>query len=134
MITIQSIEDAYMLENTFIFGNDVSDNTYILLKPQANTDDILAEMKKNNIDFPWEYDIADNYIRAILGKNNEMNYFIKTKKKSFAIIQTPKILEHEDIFNVQHWIYTNENVLKKLEQLELEGEKINLYEDKTIAE
>ncbi len=127
MITIQPIEDAYMLENVFIFGNEVSDNTYILLKPQSNIDDILAEMKKNTIDFPWEYDITNHYIRAILGKNNEMNYFIKTKNKSFAIVQTPKVLEHEDMFNVQHWIYTNEKVLQKSEQLELEGEKINLY-------
>ncbi len=129
MITITPLEDAHLIENTFIFGNEIADEKYISLRLHTDTENILAEMQKNIIDFPWEYDITGNYIRAIAGKNNEMNYFIKTKKKSLAIIQTPKILEHEDMFNVHHWIYTNEKVLKKIEQLELEWEKIPLYND-----
>ncbi len=127
MITITPLEDGYLIENSFLFGNEIVDERYISLKAHANTDDILAKMRQNIIDFPWEYDIAGNYIRAIVGKNNEMNYFVKTKhKKSFAIIQSPKVLDHDELINVQHWVFTDEKVAKKIEQLELDGEKINI--------
>ncbi len=131
MIKITPIGESYIIENEISFGTEAHDEKYITLRPHANIDDILAEMQKKIIDFPGEYDISNNYIKAINGKWNEMNYFIKTKKKSFAIIQSPKALEHDEMINVQNRIYTNEKVLKKLEQLELEGEKIPLHGEST---
>ncbi len=126
MLTITTLEDAYLIENMFIFGNEVWDDKYLILKPHANADDILATMKKGTIDFPGEYDINTVFIKAVLGKKNEMNYFIKTKNKSFAIIQSPEVLEQDDLLNVQHRIVTHEKVANKIDQLELEGEKIDI--------
>lgn len=126
MITINTLGDAYLIENKVIFGNNMTDGKHILLKPHANADDILSKMEKNSIDFPGEYDIDGIYIKAIMGKGNEMNYFIKTKSKSFAVIQSPKILAHDELIKVNHWIFTNDKAQQKSEQLELEGEKINL--------
>ncbi len=89
-------------------------------------DAIHSQMDKKIIDFPWEYDIDGIFVKAVLWKGNLMNYFVKTKTKSFAVIQNAKVLDDDDLLTVEHWLYFDEAIEKKLEQLELEGEKMNL--------
>lgn len=126
MITIKKLEDSYLLHSKILFGNNEEDSKYIDLRPHGNLDAIHSQMDKKVIDFPGEYDIEGIFIKAILGKGNLMNYFIKTKTKSFAIIQNAKALEDDDLVKVENWVFLDEAIEKKLDQLELEWDRINL--------
>ncbi|MBP7061831.1 hypothetical protein KBA84_03300 [Patescibacteria group bacterium] len=44
----------------------------------------------------------------------------------YAIIQSPLVLENDDFADVKTIIYTDDGVANKIEQLELEVEKIKL--------
>lgn len=44
----------------------------------------------------------------------------------YALIQSPLVLEEDDFADVQTIIYTDDRVANKIEQLELEVEKIKL--------
>ncbi len=73
------------------------------------------------IDYPGEYDIQGITIQCFLGKNNLLNYLIFHKDKRFALLQSPEILESTTEFAVaQEWLYTDDVILAKLEQLEIE--------------
>jgi len=54
------------------------------------------------------------------------------KQKKFWVIQSPDILESDEIQNMEYWLYTNDSVEKKIDQLELEWEKIKLEESTTV--
>jgi len=79
------------------------------------------------VDYPGEYDIQDVTIQCFLGKNDLLNYLIVYGNKRIALLQSPDILESTSDFAIaQEWIYTDDSVLAKLEQLEVEGERIKL--------
>ena len=79
------------------------------------------------VDYPGEYDIQGVTIQCFLGKNDLLNYLIVYGNKRIALLQSLDILESTADFAVaQEWIYTDDAVLAKLEQLEVEGEKIKL--------
>ena len=78
------------------------------------------------VDYPGEYDIHGRSIKAFVGKNAKLNYLIQGKNKKFWIIQSADILESDDIDGMDTWLYRGENISKKFEQLEMEGELINL--------
>ena len=78
------------------------------------------------VDYPGEYDIHGRSIKAFVGKNAKLNYLIQGKNKKFWIIQSADILESDDIDGMDTWLYRGENISKKFEQLEMEGDLINL--------
>jgi len=81
-----------------------------------------------SLDFPGEYDIDGTLISVFVGNTNRLNYFVsyKDKAEKFGIIQSPEVLERSELPDMDAWLYNDEAVAKKLDQLEVEGERIDL--------
>ncbi|GHW02963.1 hypothetical protein AGMMS50249_7490 [candidate division SR1 bacterium] len=92
------------------------------------TGEIMAYDRGNltTIDFPGEYDIDDLMIKVFAGKGDKLNFLVIDDKISFGIIQSPEVLELDDVEGMDLRFFFDETVSKKLDQLEMEGEKINL--------
>lgn len=79
------------------------------------------------VDYPGEYDIDGVGVFCFLGKGNKLSFLIDDQGEKFALIQTPDVLEsHTELSSATAWLYTDDAVCNKFEQLELEGEKISL--------
>ena len=51
---------------------------------------------------------------------------MKGKGKKIGLFQSPEVLANDEVGDVNTWLYTDDRIAKKLDQLELEGEKIKL--------
>ncbi len=116
--------------------------THFVYAPQKNIPWIInlqltvgAEMAYDrwnllSIDFPWEYDIDGILISAFVGSWERLNYLItrkgEEKEEKIWIIQSPEVLERGEIGDMDLWLYSDESVAKKLDQLELEWERLDL--------
>ena len=58
--------------------------------------------------------------------NGKLNYMIQKDNKKIWIIQSPDVLELQEVDGMDTWLYIWEAIEKKFDQLEIEGEKINL--------
>lgn len=130
MVIKIKIDDGYEIEKVFAFKNSE-------LKPgKINLASLIGtEMRYHNqesteevmlIDYPGEYNIQDWMIKVFIGKNQKLNYLIEGVTRKFGIVQSPDVLEEGDVDDMDAWLYKGENIEKKIDQLELEGEKINL--------
>ena len=79
-----------------------------------------------SIEFPGEYDIGGTLISTYVGNGDKLNYVIIDDEQRFWIIQSPEVLELDEVCDMDTWIFTDEAVSKKLDQLEMEGERINI--------
>lgn len=120
------IEWGFQLENELFFGYTYTHNGLINLASELWDEMRYHTAQQTIIDYPGEYDVKNRSIKALLGKNQKLNYLIQWKNKKFWIIQSADILENEEVSNMDTWLYLWENVRKKLEQLEMEGEYIDL--------
>lgn len=127
MTTITTINDWFLLDNKLLFGTSEPESKYINLAKTIGEDMRYQKIDYTLVDYPGEYDIKNITIQCFLGKNDLLNYLIVYGNKRIALLQSPDILENTTDFAVaQEWIYTDDAVLSKLEQLEVEGEKIKL--------
>ena len=58
--------------------------------------------------------------------NWKLNYLIQKWNKKIRIIQSPDVLELQEVDWMDTWLYIWEAIEKKFDQLEIEWEKINL--------
>ena len=79
-----------------------------------------------SIDFPGEYDIGWALIKVFAWNWNKLNFLITYEWTTFAIIQSPEVLELDEICDMNTRIFPDESVAKKLDQLEMEWNRINL--------
>ena len=79
-----------------------------------------------SIDFPWEYDISWAFIKVFAWNWNKLNFLVSYEWSSFAVIQSPEVLELDEVCDMNTWIFPDESVAKKLDQLEMEWNRINL--------
>lgn len=127
MTKITTVNNGYLLDNKILFGADERDKKYINLSKDLGEDMRYKSLDYNLVDYPGEFDIKWINVQSFLGKNDLLNYLIIYGNKRIALIQSPEILENTTDFAVaQEWIYTNDSVLAKLEQLEVEWEKTKL--------
>ncbi|AHB40978.1 TPA: hypothetical protein DIC40_08355 [Patescibacteria group bacterium] len=127
MTTIKAVNDGFLLDNKLLLGASEGNNKYINLATTIGEDMRYQKLDYALVDYPGEYDIEETTIQCFLGKNNLLNYLISYNNKRIAVLQSPDVLENTTDFAVaQEWIYTDDSVLAKLEQLEVEGEKIKL--------
>lgn len=127
MTKFTTLNNWYLLDNKILFWADQRENKYINLSKSLGEDMRYKNLDHNLVDYPGEYDIKWINIQSFLGKNDLLNYLIIYGNKRIALIQSPEILENTTDFAVaQEWIYTNDSVLAKLEQLEVEWEKTKL--------
>lgn len=122
---ICSFDSGYLINDKFLFSAQNVDIKKINLFADLG-EDILQREDSNVIDFPGEYDIKGTFFKVIVGKDNKLNYLVKTKEVTFAIIQTPAVLERDDVNDMDFWLFTDQRVESKIDQLELEWDKIFL--------
>jgi hypothetical protein len=79
-----------------------------------------------SIDFPWEYDIGWAFIKVYAWNWNKLNFLVTYEWTTFAVIQSPEVLELDEVCDMSTWIFPDESVAKKLDQLEMEWDRINL--------
>lgn len=120
------LDGGYQIEKTLFFGYAYVHNTLINLASQVGEDMRYHEGEIIIVDYPGEYDIKGWTIKAFVGQNQKLNYLIQGNNKKFWIIQSPDVLELEEVDRMDTWLYLWEAIEKKLDQLELEGERIDL--------
>jgi hypothetical protein len=65
-------------------------------------------------------------INVYKGTNDKLNYLIVNETGRIWIIQSPDVLELDEVEGMDMRIFFDETVNKKLDQLEMEGERMNL--------
>ena len=120
------LDGGYQIEKSLFFGYAYVHNALINLASQVGEDMRYHEGEIMIVDYPGEYDIKGWTIKAFVGQNQKLNYLIQGNNKKFWIIQSPDVLELEEVDRMDTWLYLWEAIEKKLDQLELEGEKIDL--------
>lgn len=120
------IDGGFQIENELFFGYTYTHNSLINLSSELGDEMKYHHGQQIIIDYPGEYDIHNWSIKALLGKNQKLNYLIHGKNKKFWIIQSVDVLESDEVENMDTWLYIWENISKKFDQLELEGTLINL--------
>lgn len=120
------LDGGYQIEKSLFFGYAYVHNALINLASQVGEDMRYHEGEIIIIDYPGEYDIKGWTIKAFVGQNQKLNYLIQGNNKKFWIIQSPDVLELEEVDRMDTWLYLWEAIEKKLDQLELEGERIDL--------
>jgi hypothetical protein len=99
-----------------------------IINLQAEVGEEMAYDRGNllSLSFPGEYDIGGMLINVYLGVNGKLNYLIVNEEMRCGIIQSPDVLESDEVCDMETWIFSDDAVGKKLDQLEMEGEKIDL--------
>ncbi len=120
------LDGGYQIEKSLFFGYAYVHNALINLASEVGEDMRYHEGEILIVDYPGEYDIKGWTIKAFVGQNQKLNYLIQGNNKKFWIIQSPDVLELEEVDRMDTWLYLWEAIEKKLDQLELEGERIDL--------
>lgn len=120
------LDGGYQIDKSLFFGYAYVHNALINLASEVGEDMRYHEGEILIVDYPGEYDIKGWTIKAFVGQNQKLNYLIQGNNKKFWIIQSPDVLELEEVDRMDTWLYLWEAIEKKLDQLELEGEKIDL--------
>ena len=120
------IDGGYQIEKELFFWYTYTHTGLINLSSELGEAMRYNEPEIIIIDYPGEYDVKWRFIKAVLGKNNKLNYLIQWKNKKFWIIQSADVLELDEVWGMDTWLYLWENIEKKFEQLEMEWDLINL--------
>jgi len=126
MVNIKLESGWFLLENKVLFWPNVPNDQYINLALEAGEDITNQKLPYSMVEFPGEYDINGVLIKALIWKDGKLNYLLNLKNKKIAIIQNPKILEEDEVGSMDYWLYLDENVERKIDQLELEWKTIKL--------
>jgi len=82
----------------------------------------------NEIDFPWEYDIAGTSVKCIEA-DETLNYVITTDTEKVVLIQNSAALEVANYDWIDTWICLDGSIKKEIESLELEWEIVIVWEE-----
>lgn len=134
MVNFKIDPDGYIIESKFLYAFTQPSKKYINLSVNVWEDMVYTKSDYNIIDYPWEYDIDGKVIRCLIWKDNKLNYLIFVNWKKFWIIQSPDILESDDVEDMEYRLYTNDAVERKIDQLELEWAKVKLEEKSKLEE
>jgi len=121
-------ENWFPIAGKFLFAASTPDKSLINLTAVIGTDTRYQKLDYQLVDYPGEYDIQGIGIKCFLGKGDKLNYVIDLDKKRIWIFQSPEVLENDEVGVISERLYTDDRVAKKIDQLELEGEKKKLGE------
>ena len=119
-------KNGFLIENKLLFGFENPDPKYINLASEPGSDMRYEQLDYALVDYPGEYDIQWVVIECFLWKNNKLNYVITINNKKIGIIQSVDVLDLNEVGEISFWLYQDENILNKIDQLELEWEKQKL--------
>lgn len=125
-IDIKKTENWILIENKFLFNPSEIEVWIINLMPTTWEEMAYDRGNLLSIDFPWEYDIGGAFIKVFAWNWNKLNFLVSYEWITFAIIQSPEVLELDEVCDMNTWIFPDESVSKKLDQLEMEWNRINL--------
>ena len=125
-IDIKRTENWILLENKFLFNPTEIEGGIINLMPTIWEEMAYDRWNLLSIDFPGEYDIWWAFIKVYSWNWNKLNFLVTYEWTTFAVIQSPEVLELDEVCDMSTWIFPDESVAKKLDQLEMEGDRINL--------
>lgn len=128
MVDIVVREDWYQIDEELFFSVNSYQKDKINLAFEKWEDVTFWKNEFFLINYPWEYDKDDIFFKVYSSKEWNLNYIIKKDWKKIVLISSEDILEDQEIEWVDYWIYLDENVAKKLNEMELEWEKISLKE------
>ncbi|HOG15072.1 MAG TPA: hypothetical protein PK674_00640 [Candidatus Absconditabacterales bacterium] len=126
MVNIKLESEGYLIENKILFGASIPNKEYINLATEIGEDIVIEKLPYSIVEYPGEYDIDGVFIRSFGSKDGKLNYIITINNKTIGLVQSAKILEEDDVRSLDAWLYLDDAVEKKLEQLELEGKKFKL--------
>lgn len=134
MVNIKLESGWFLLENKVLFWASVPNADYINLALEKGEDIVNGKAPYAMVEFAGEYDIDAVGIKALVWKDKKLNYLINLEWKKYAIIQNPKILDADEVGNMDYRLYLDNKVEDKIDQLELEWKKIRLDWDSNTLE
>jgi len=126
-----TFKNGFLIENKLLFGFEHPDPKYINLALEPGDDMRYEKLEYALVDYPGEYDIQGFVINCFLGKNNKLNYILTVNNKKIGVIQSIDVLDLNEVGEVWFWLYQDEKIANKIDQLELEGEKQKLIIEQT---
>lgn len=126
MVNIKLESDWFLLENKVLFGPTEHNPKYINLSLDMWEDVVNQKLDYAFVNFPGEYDIDWIAIKVYSWKDKKLNYLVTLNQKKYWFIQSPKILEEDEVSDMDYRLYTDEKVENKIDQLELEWKKLKL--------
>ena len=134
-LDVKKTENWILIENKFLFNPTEIEIWIINLMPTIWEEMAYDRGNLLSIDFPGEYDISGAYIKVFAWNWDKLNFLISYEWTTFAIIQSPEVLELDEVCDMNTWIFPDESVSKKLDQLEMEWDRVNLSQiDETSFE
>ena len=125
-LDIKKTENWILIENKFLF-NPIEIEVWIInLLPKTWEEMAYDRGNLLSIDFPGEYDIWWAFITVFAWNWDKLNFLVTYEWTSFAVIQSPEVLELDEVCDMNTWIFPDESISKKLDQLEMEWNRINL--------
>jgi hypothetical protein len=119
-------KNGFLIENKLLFGFETTDPKYINLALEPGDDMRYDKLEYALVDYPGEYDIQGIGIECFLGANNKLNYVLAINDKKIGIIQSPDVLDLDEVGEVKVRLYQDDKIANKMDQLEFEGEKQKL--------
>lgn len=127
-LEVKQSDNGFLIGDRFVYAPQK--NIPWIINLQLVVGEEMAYDRGNllSLDFPGEYDIDGTLVSVFEWTGRRLNYLVsyKDKKEKFWIIQSPEILERGELSDMDVWLYSDEAVAKKLDQLELEWERIDL--------
>ena len=125
-IDIKRTENWILIENKFLFNPTEIEVGIINLMPTIWEEMAYDRWNLLSIDFPGEYDIGWAFIKVYAWNWNKLNFLVTYEWNTFWVIQSPEVLELDEVCDMNTWIFPDESIAKKLDQLEMEWDRINL--------
>lgn len=123
-------KNGFLIEGKFLFGFETADPKYINLALEPGSDMRYEKLDYALVDYPGEYDIQWIGVECFLGANNKLNYVLIVNDKKIGIIQSPDVLDLDEIGDVKFRLYQDDKIANKIDQLELEWQKQKLTQEK----
>ncbi len=122
-------KNGFLIENKLLFGFETADPKYVNLALEPGDDMRYEKLEYALVDYPGEYDIQWIVIDCFLGANNKLNYIITLDTKKIWIIQSADVLDLDEVGEVNIWLYQDDKIANKIDQLELEWEQQKLMQE-----
>lgn len=126
MVDIKLEWEWFLIEKKVLFWATQPHPDYVNLASEVWEDVVTERLPHAIIEYPWEYDIMWVWAKVFLWKDNKLNYLLNINWKKIGIIQTPKILEEDEVTWMDWWLYLDDAVEKRLDQLEMVWKKLKL--------
>ena len=126
MVDIKLEWEWFLIEKKVLFWATQPHQDYVNLALEVWEDVVTERLPHAIIEYPGEYDIMWVWAKVFLWKDNKLNYLLNINWKKIWIIQTPKILEEDEVTGMDRWLYLDDAVEKRLDQLEMVGKKLKL--------